>query len=281
MKTCKESGCQYAENEAEYRKALRIAILNERQKGTPVTIIGDVCRGQEHSGGQAPPRLLRGHLQGLAGGHQRNQAAYPHGRRADHPHLEQRGRNPRRVSMSINRVCISGNLTRDPVLRSTSGGMSVLSWAWPSTTAARTSRPGSGRTTRTSSTARCSAPRREAGAVPRQRQQGGHRGQAALPQLERPADRPEAQRAGGRGGRAGVHERPATSAGLAPQQYAPQAAPQAPQARTYGQGRPAPAPAPQQPAYAPQPATQQAYAPQQPAPQQQAMPDLYDEDIPF
>ena len=29
--------------------------------------------------------------------------------------------------MSINRVCISGNLTRDPVLRSTSGGMSVLS----------------------------------------------------------------------------------------------------------------------------------------------------------
>ena len=37
LKTCKESGCQYAEN----------AILNERQKGTPVTIIGDVCRGQE------------------------------------------------------------------------------------------------------------------------------------------------------------------------------------------------------------------------------------------
>ena len=29
--------------------------------------------------------------------------------------------------MSINRVCISGNLTRDPVLRSTGGGMSVLS----------------------------------------------------------------------------------------------------------------------------------------------------------
>lgn len=47
LKTCKESGCQYAENEAEYRKALRIAILNERQRGTPVTIIGDVCRGQE------------------------------------------------------------------------------------------------------------------------------------------------------------------------------------------------------------------------------------------
>ena len=72
--------------------------------------------------------------------------------------------------------------------------------------------------------------------------------------------------------------------GYAPQAYAPQAAPQAPQARTYGQGRPAPAPAPQQPAYAPQPAPQQAYAPQQYAPQQPAVDasaGVYDEDIPF
>ncbi len=44
---CRESGCQLAENEAEYRKALRIAILSERDKATPVTIIGDVCRGRE------------------------------------------------------------------------------------------------------------------------------------------------------------------------------------------------------------------------------------------
>lgn len=47
LEALRRTGQQYAENEAEYRKALRIAILNERQKGTPVTIIGDVCRGQE------------------------------------------------------------------------------------------------------------------------------------------------------------------------------------------------------------------------------------------
>ena len=47
LQALRNSESQYAENEAEYRKALRIAILNERQKGTPVTIIGDVCRGQE------------------------------------------------------------------------------------------------------------------------------------------------------------------------------------------------------------------------------------------
>ena len=47
LEALRRTGQQYAENEADYRKALRIAILNERQKGTPVTIIGDVCRGQE------------------------------------------------------------------------------------------------------------------------------------------------------------------------------------------------------------------------------------------
>lgn len=131
--------------------------------------------------------------------------------------------------MSINRVCISGNLTRDPVLRSTSGGMSVLSMG-----VAVNDR--------------------------RKNQQTGQKRSAlevVVDELEFMSGQQQQQ-------------------GYAPQQYAPQAAPQAPQARTYGQGRPAPAPAPQQPAYAPQPATQQAYAPQQ-----QAMPDLYDEDIPF
>ena len=47
LEVCKTSGCQYAENEAEYRKALRIAILEERSKGTPVTVISDLCRGRE------------------------------------------------------------------------------------------------------------------------------------------------------------------------------------------------------------------------------------------
>lgn len=47
LEVCKISGCQYAENEAEYRKALRLAILDERRKGTPVTITSDLCRGRE------------------------------------------------------------------------------------------------------------------------------------------------------------------------------------------------------------------------------------------
>ena len=45
--TCRASGCRYAENEAEYRKALRLAILEERAKGTPATVTGDLCRGRE------------------------------------------------------------------------------------------------------------------------------------------------------------------------------------------------------------------------------------------
>lgn len=47
LEVCKTSGCQYAGNEAEYRKALRLAILDERRKGTPVTITSDLCRGRE------------------------------------------------------------------------------------------------------------------------------------------------------------------------------------------------------------------------------------------
>lgn len=46
LETCRTSGCQYAENEAEYRKALRIAILEERERGTPATITSDLCRGR-------------------------------------------------------------------------------------------------------------------------------------------------------------------------------------------------------------------------------------------
>ncbi len=41
----RRAGCQLAENEAQYRQALRVAILHERQRGTPVSITGDICRG--------------------------------------------------------------------------------------------------------------------------------------------------------------------------------------------------------------------------------------------
>lgn len=46
LEVCRTSGCQYAENEAEYRKALRLAILEERREGTPVTLTSDLCRGR-------------------------------------------------------------------------------------------------------------------------------------------------------------------------------------------------------------------------------------------
>lgn len=41
----RRAGCQLAENEAEYRMALRRLILAERDRGTPVTVISDICRG--------------------------------------------------------------------------------------------------------------------------------------------------------------------------------------------------------------------------------------------
>ena len=55
--------------------------------------------------------------------------------------------------MSINRVNITGNLTRDPELRATAGGTQVLSFG-----VAVTRRLASGRTIPTLSTALCSAP---------------------------------------------------------------------------------------------------------------------------
>ena len=44
MRRC---GAQLAENERDYRVALRSEILRERADGTPVSIIGDVCRGKK------------------------------------------------------------------------------------------------------------------------------------------------------------------------------------------------------------------------------------------
>lgn len=41
----RNAGYQLADNEAEYRMALNIKILAERTRGTPVTIINDLCRG--------------------------------------------------------------------------------------------------------------------------------------------------------------------------------------------------------------------------------------------
>lgn len=43
----KTRGQEKALAEAEYRKALAKKILEERTQGTPVTIINDICRGDE------------------------------------------------------------------------------------------------------------------------------------------------------------------------------------------------------------------------------------------
>ena len=46
--TCRKSGIQYAENLAEYRKAVRIETLKERAKGTAVGLTSDLVRGLEY-----------------------------------------------------------------------------------------------------------------------------------------------------------------------------------------------------------------------------------------
>lgn len=43
--TLAKNGQRFAQSEMNYRMALRQEILTERERGTPVTIIGDVCRG--------------------------------------------------------------------------------------------------------------------------------------------------------------------------------------------------------------------------------------------
>lgn len=74
LEALRRTGQQYAENEAEYRKALRIAILEERSKGTPVTVISDLCRGRpDIAREEAAARLRRSALQGLKRGDHGNQ----------------------------------------------------------------------------------------------------------------------------------------------------------------------------------------------------------------
>ena len=47
----KKRGQKYAEAEKVYRLALARCILDEREKGTPVTIISDICRGSTQIAG--------------------------------------------------------------------------------------------------------------------------------------------------------------------------------------------------------------------------------------
>lgn len=46
VRELRSRGTAFAQAERDYKVALAEAILDERSKGTPVTIIGDVCRGK-------------------------------------------------------------------------------------------------------------------------------------------------------------------------------------------------------------------------------------------
>ena len=46
LEMCGKRGRAYSMSQKEYRIALRKAMLEEREKGTPVTILSDICRGR-------------------------------------------------------------------------------------------------------------------------------------------------------------------------------------------------------------------------------------------
>lgn len=219
--------------------------------------------------------------------------------------------------MSINRVNISGNLTRDPELRATQGGMQVLGFGVAVNDRRRNQQTGEwedypnfvdctmfgnraesmgrilhkGMKVAVEGKLRYSAWEDKNGGGRRskievivdeielmsQNPNGAHGGQAA-PQQYAPQGYQQQAHA------------PQQAPQPAPQAYAPQPAPQQPAPQWNAQQayqnppvvpqRPQQAPAPQ--AYAPQQAPQPAPqpAPQQPAPAQQQL-DVYDEDIPF
>ena len=48
VETFRRSGIKYAENEAEYRKAVRVETLKERARGTAVGLTNDLVRGLDY-----------------------------------------------------------------------------------------------------------------------------------------------------------------------------------------------------------------------------------------
>ena len=128
LEALRRTGQQYAENEAEYRKALRIAILEERSKGTPVTVISDLCRGR-------PDIAEKKQLRDCA------EALYKASSEAI-------------MAIKLRIKTVDADI-QSFAARRAAWRFSVS--ALRSTTAERTSRRASGRITRTSSTARCSA----------------------------------------------------------------------------------------------------------------------------
>ena len=187
--------------------------------------------------------------------------------------------------MSINKVCISGNLTRDPELRATAGGTQVLSFGVAVNDRRRNQQTGEWEDypnfvdctmfgNRAEALARILRKGMKVAIEGRLRYSSWEdkNGGGRRSKLEVVPDEIELMSQGQNGQQAPQQYAPQ---GYQQQAYAPQQAPQ----RAY-QNPPA---APRQPQQAPMPAPQ-AYAPQQApqaAPQAPQQPDVYDDDIPF
>ena len=200
--------------------------------------------------------------------------------------------------MSINRVVVSGNLTRDPELRATPGGTQVLGFGVAVNDRRRNQQTGEWEDYPTFIDCTMFGNRAEAlSRILRKgmkvaiegklrysswedKNGGGRRSKVEIipDEVVLMSQNPNGQQAPQQYAPQGYQQQYAPQ--QAPRAYAPQPAPQqpAPQWNAQQAYQQAPQAAPQRPQQAPQ-APQQP-APQQPAPAQQQL-DVYDEDIPF
>lgn len=200
--------------------------------------------------------------------------------------------------MSINRVVVSGNLTRDPELRATPGGTQVLGFGVAVNDRRRNQQTGEFEDY--PNFIDCTMFGNRAEALSRilrkgmkvaiegklryssweDKNGGGRRSKVEIipDEVVLMSQNPNGQQAPQQYAPQGYRQQYAPQ--QAPQAYAPQPAPQqpAPQWNAQQVYQQAPQAAPQRPQQAPQAAPQP--APQQPAPAQQQL-DVYDEDIPF
>lgn len=201
--------------------------------------------------------------------------------------------------MSINRVVVSGNLTRDPELRATPGGTQVLGFGVAVNDRRRNQQTGEWEDY--PNFIDCTMFGNRAEALSRilrkgmkvaiegklryssweDKNGGGRRSKVEIipDEVVLMSQNPNGQAAPQQYAPQGYQPQ-AYAPQQAPQAYAPQPAPQqpAPQWNAQQAYRQSPQAAPQRPQQAPQAAPQP--APQQPAPAQQQL-DVYDEDIPF
>lgn len=202
--------------------------------------------------------------------------------------------------MSINRVVVSGNLTRDPELRATPGGTQVLGFGVAVNDRRRNQQTGEWEDY--PNFIDCTMFGNRAEALSRilrkgmkvaiegklryssweDKNGGGRRSKVEIipDEVVLMSQNPNGQQAPQQYAPQGYQQQYAPQ--QAPRAYAPQPAPQqpAPQWNAQQAYQQAPQAAPQRPQQAPQQPAPQQPAPQQPAPAQQQL-DVYDEDIPF